>query len=230
MILRSMSSMTMESIVVHRFHLRLRVHLWSGFPQTHRMLNSFLLGTVIGLLAVMTPGPVSMALVDLGAARGRSSGVQAGLGVAGGDLFAGTSALAVVGLGTALPSAFFTATQAFSSGALIIIGMGLLGRPDLGHDIVGRIKNPFRSMFAITALAPSVFGAWIALFTAMPFAHDLPRLAAFAGGGIMSSVGWHLVLGGAAGSVSSAITVARRTAFARIGGLAMLGVAAWTLA
>ncbi len=193
------------------------------------MINSFLLGTAIGLLAVMIPGPVSVALVDLGASRGRTSGVHAGLGVAGGDLFAGTSALAVVGLGTTLPSAFFTATQAFSSGTLLIIGVGLLGRPDLGQDMVGRIKNPFRSMFAITALAPSVFGAWVALFNAMPFAQDLPRLAAFAGGGIAASVAWHLALGSTAGSMSSAITAARRVVLARLGGMAMLAVAAWTI-
>ncbi len=192
------------------------------------MINSFLLGTAIGLLAVMTPGPVSVALVDLGVSRGRTSGVHAGLGVAGGDIFAGTSALAVVGLGTTLPSAFFIATQAFSSGVLLIIGVGLLSRPDLGQNMVERIKNPFRSMFAITALAPSVFGAWVALFSAMPFAKDLPRLAAFAGGGITSSVVWHLVLGSAAGYMSSAITAARRVIFARLGGMAMLGFAAWT--
>lgn len=221
--------MTIDYTVNQASRPNVQVLLWLGFHQTHRMINSFVLGTAIGLLAVIIPGPVSVALVDLGVSRGRTSGVHAGLGVAGGDFFASIFALAIVGLGTTLPSAFFTATQAFSTVVLVVIGVGLLGRPDLGQEMVGRIKNPFRSMLTITALAPSVFGAWVALFSAMPFAQDLPRLAAFACGGVTSSVVWHLVLGGAAGSMSSAITAARRITFARLGGVSMLGFAAWTV-
>jgi len=192
------------------------------------MSTSFLLGAVIGLVAVMTPGPVSVALVDIGASRGRSSGIHAGLGVAGGDLIACVMALVVVAVGSGLPASFFAATQLLSTTALVVIGGGLISRPDLGHDMVRRIKNPFRSMLALTALTPSVFGAWVALFTAMPFARNLAQLTAFAAGGIVSSVGWHLALGGASGALATLVTARRRVFLARIGGIAMLGVAAWT--
>ena len=193
------------------------------------MTTSFFLGAAIGLVAVMTPGPVSVALIDIGASRGRSSGVHAGLGVASGDLIACAMALAVVGLGSSLPSAFFTTTRVVSSMALVVIGGSLLRRPDIGHGLVERIQDPFRSMLTVTALTPSVFGAWVALFTAMPFADDPAQLSLFALGSVASSVGWHLALGGASGALASMVTARRRVALARLGGSAMLGVAAWTV-
>lgn len=191
---------------------------------------TFLLGTAIGLIAVMAPGPVSVALVDIGASRGRRSGVHAGLGVAGGDMAAGAAALSIIGLGTRMPGEFFAATQTLSAGALIAIGAGLISRPEIGQRMTARIGNPFRTMFAVTALTPSVFSAWIALFTAMPFAHDLFRLIVFASGALTSSCLWHLTLGGASGSMAARITPRQRVVLARSGGVAMLAVAAWSLA
>lgn len=193
------------------------------------MITTFLLGTAIGLIAVMAPGPVAVALVDIGASRGRRSGVHAGLGVAGGDTAAGVGALLVIALGTRMPEAFFAATQVVSASALIVIGTGLITRPDIGHRMTARIGNPFRTMFAITMLTPTVFSAWVAIFAAMPFAHDLLRLVVFATGALASSLLWHLTLGGVSGSMAAQITSGRRTTLARIGGVAMLAVAAWSL-
>jgi threonine/homoserine/homoserine lactone efflux protein len=193
------------------------------------MLTAFLLGTTIGLIAVVPPGPVAVALVDIAASRGRRSGVHGGLGVVGGDVTAGAAALSVIALGTRLPEAFFTTTQVVSAGALVAIGIGLITRPDVGQRLTARIGDPFRAMFTITALTPSVFSAWVALFTAMPFANDLLRLVVFASGALASSLLWHVTLGGTSGSMATWITTERRTRLARAGGVAMLGVAAWSL-
>lgn len=194
------------------------------------MPTSFLLGAAIGLVAVMTPGPVSVTIVDIGASRGRTSGLHAGLGVAGGDSIASAAALGLVIAGTSLPTVFFTATQLLSALVLVVVGAGLVSRPDIGHELVGRVQRPFRSMLALTALTPSVFGAWIALFNAMPFADDPIQLAWFALGGLVASFGWHLALGGAAGSMARLVTPRRRAGLARLGGFSMFAVAGWSVA
>ena len=162
------------------------------------MSTSFVLGAAIGLVAVMTPGPVAVTIIDIGATRGRTSGLYAGLGVVGGDTIAALAALGFVIAGSSLPGAFFTMTQVVSVTVLVVVGAGLIGRPQAGHDLVSRIRRPFRSMFALTALTPSVFGAWMALFSAVPFAGDPAELSMFALGGLVASLGWHVTLGSAA--------------------------------
>jgi threonine/homoserine/homoserine lactone efflux protein len=193
------------------------------------MFATLLLGVSIGLVAVMSPGPVTIALVEVGASRGRASGLRAGLGVAGGEVVVCVLALAVVVAGAVLPRSLFTATQLVSSFLLLAIGAGLLIRPTIGHELVKRMGNPFRSMFALTALTPSVLGAWIAIFAAMPFADDPTRLAVFGTGGLVVSFVYHISLGGAAGIMGSALTDERRLVLARVGGMAMCGFATWTL-
>lgn len=193
------------------------------------MFEALLLGLGMGLLAVMSPGPVTLALVEIGSSRGRGPGLRAGVGVAGADLLMSSLALALVLAGSGLPPTILSGAQILSSIFLITVGVGLLTRPDLGRSLVGQLTHPCRSMFTTTALNPAVFGAWVAIFTAMPFNQDADRLLIFGGGGIVVSVLWHIGLGGAAGSLGAALTDGRRTSLARVGGIAMLAFATWTM-
>lgn len=193
------------------------------------MFETLLLGAGVGLIAVLAPGPVTLALVEIGASRGRRSGARAGLGVAGAELVVSSLALILVLAGAGLPGSALDATQLVSSIFLMTIGAGLLARPGLSRSLVGHFVKPFRSMFAITALNPSVFGAWVALFVAMPFSQDVGRLILFAIGGVSVSVLWHITLGTAAASLSTALSDRNRAGLGRVGGLAMLTFAGWTL-
>ncbi len=193
------------------------------------MFEALLLGLGVGLLAVMSPGPVTLALLEIGSSRGRGPGLRAGAGVAGADLLVSSLALAVVLAGAGMPQSILSGAHLLSSAFLIAVGVGLLTRPDLGRSLVGQLTHPFRSMFTTTALNPAVFGAWIAIFTAMPFSHDAARLLTFGAGGFVVSLLWHIGLGGAAGTLGTALNDDRRTSLARTGGVAMLALAAWTL-
>lgn len=193
------------------------------------MFEALLIGLGVGLIAVMSPGPVTLALVEIGSSRGRGPGLRAGAGVAGADVLMCCLALLLVLAGADLPPSILGITHLLSAGFLVTVGVGLLTRPDLGRALVGHMTNPFRAMFATTALNPAVFGAWVAIFTAMPFSQDIDRLVICGAGGIGVSVLWHVCLGGAAGTIGNTLTDQRRTTLARIGGVAMLAFAAWAL-
>lgn len=192
------------------------------------MLEALLLGLGVGLLAVVSPGPITLALVEIGSSRGRGPGLSAGLGVASADILMSVLALLLVVAGAGLPSSVLSGTSLLSSIFLVTVGIGLATRPDLGRSLVGQFVHPFRTMFTTTALNPSVFGAWVAIYSAMPFSHDPDRLLIFGGGGIAVSLLWHVLLGGASGTLGTALTDQRRTMMARVGGFAMLAFAGWT--
>jgi len=193
------------------------------------MFEALVLGLGVGLLAVASPGPVTLALVEIGSSNGRGSGLRAGAGVAGADVVMSALALVLVVAGAGLPTSVVSGTSLLSTVFLITVGIGLLARPAAGRSLVGQLAHPFRTMFATTALNPSVFGAWVAIFTAMPFNHDAVRLLVFAAAGGVVSVLWHIGLGGASGTFGAALTDCRRTGLARCGGIGMLAFAAWTL-
>lgn len=193
------------------------------------MFEALLLGLGVGVIAVASPGPISLALVEIGSSSGRGPGIRAGAGVAGADTLMNVLALLLVVAGSGLPASVLSGTSLLSSLFLVTVGLGLLTRPALGRSMVSQLTHPFRTMFATTALNPSVFGAWVAIFTAMPFSHDAIRLVVFAGAGIVVSVFWHIGLGGASGTLGRSLTDVRRTALARCGGIGMLAFAGWTL-
>lgn len=193
------------------------------------MFEALLLGLGVGLLAVASPGPISLALVEIGSSSGRGPGIRAGAGVAGADSLMSLLALVLVMAGAGLPTVVLSGTSILSTAFLATVGLGLVVRPTLGHSLVGQLAHPFRTMFATTVLNPSVFGAWVAIFTAMPFNNDLGKLTTFGAAGIGVSVLWHIGLGGASGRLGTALTDQRRTVLARCGGIAMLSLAAWTV-
>ena len=193
------------------------------------MFETLLLGIGVGIIGILVPGPVTLAIIEIGTARGRTPGAQAGLGVAGADVTIGALPLMIVGAGSRLPGGAVGPIQLLSTLTLVVLGAGILLRPDLGGAVVAQFRHPFRSMFALTALTPSVFGAWIAMFAAMPFSNDFARLAIFGLGGVLVSIVWHLGLGTAAGSLGARLTLDRRLTLARVGGAAMLALAASTV-
>ena len=104
-----------------------------------------------------------------------------------------------------------------------------LARPAVAQAMASAAPHPARSLFALCTLTPSVFGSWIALLGAMPFAASTPALATFTSGVILASVIWHLGLGTTAGVLGSRLTPGHRASMSRVGGVVMLGFALWTL-
>ncbi len=186
-----------------------------------------LLGFALGLLSILAPGPVTLTLFEVGVAQGRHRGTQGGLGIAAGDAVAALAAATLVLAGSALPTPLFAAVGLASSAALVALGLGMALRPAAVRALALGVRHPARALFLLTALTPSVLGAWVAVIGAMPFAHDRGAVAVFTLGGILASVTWHPLLGATAGTVGSRLDPATLALLTRVGGaaLAALGVA-----
>lgn len=187
-------------------------------------MNFVLLGVGIGLLTLLPPGPVTLALVQVGARQGHRSALRGAAGIASGDVVLGVAALAIVGLGATLPASVFTATRALAALALIAIGGSLIAHPSTAATSVDRIRRPGRTMFLLTSFTPTALGAWIALLAAMPFADDLHELGRFALGVMVASCLWHPLLGAVASSVGARLTEGGQARLSRAGGVIMAGI------
>lgn len=188
-----------------------------------------LLGGFIGLLSLLPPGPVNVTLVEVGAAHGRRNGVRAGLGVASGEALLAAAAVALIAAGANLPGVVFTSVQLVSGLTLAMMGLALIAKPHVGAELAVRLSRPFTSMFAISVLTPSVFGAWLALLAAMPFADNSRELSIFCAGAIIASVLWHAFLGGAAGTIAPLLRPVVRIVVTRAGGVAMTTFGLWSV-
>lgn len=192
-------------------------------------LEILVLGVAVGFGSLLAPGPVNVALIELGATHGRRSGIRAGLGVATGDVVLAAAAVGLFGLGAALPPAVFEVARVISLLTFAFMGTMLIIRPGAVEGVVVRITRPFLSMFAMTTLTPSAFGAWVALLGAMPFAGDLNALGVFAAGVLVASVLWHVCLGGVAGYFGTGLQSSVRSGLARFGGACMVAFALWAV-
>lgn len=190
-------------------------------------MNILLLGIGIGLLTLIPPGPISLTLLQVGARHGHKPALRGALGVFSGDCVLGIAAVAIVGMGTAMPSTVFAAAQACSAAILVALGAVLLIKPNLASDSVDRIKRPGRTLFLLTSFTPTALGAWIALLAAMPFAGDVNQLGRFAVGVAIASLLWHPLLGAFASSLGARLTDQGQVRLSQIGGLTMgaLGLA-----
>ena len=192
-------------------------------------MEILLLGIVFGMLTVAMPGPISVSLVQVASLQGRSSGVRAAAGVAGGDLVVGSVAVGVVSLGASLPGAFFPIAQVVTSIVLIGFGVVLLARPLVVQERASTISRPLRTFLVLTSLMPSAFGSWLAMLSAMPFAADRAALMAFALGVVIVSAVWHPILGMSAGAIGPRLTPRLLRVGTRVGGVATLGLGLWAI-
>lgn len=183
-----------------------------------------LLGMSVGLITLVPPGPVSMALIQLSARRGPHVALRGALGVAFGDVVLAGVAVAVVGMGSTLPGTAFQAAQAIA--AVILIGLGALLwlRPNVAEASIARIERPGRAFFLLTSLTPTALGAWVALLAAMPFAGNRPALVLFAAGVVVASFLWHPLLGATASKIGSRLTATGHTRLARSGATIMMAI------
>ena len=184
-------------------------------------MNVVLLGVGIGLLTLIPPGPVSLALVQIGARRGQAPALRGALGIVGGDTVLGVVAVGLVGVGAALPDQVFRLSQLAAAALLATIGAALLARPDVAATTVDRIQRPGRALFLLTSFTPTALGAWVALLAAMPFAADRAQLGLFAIGVVLASCLWHPMLGAAASAIGSRLNERGQRVLSRCGGACM---------
>lgn len=188
-----------------------------------------LLGFTIGLISIVPPGPVTMTLIEVGAAQGRQRGARGGLGVAAGEVVAAGAAGALVLAGTTLPPAMFSGLQLISSLVLLGIGVMLVTQPAALHTLAVGITHPARALFLLTALTPTVLGAWVAIIAAMPFADDGGSVLLFLIGAVVASLLWHLLVGSAAGDLGHRVSPQAMQRASRLGGVALVGFGLVTL-
>ncbi len=189
-----------------------------------------LLGFTIGLISIIPPGPVSLALIEVGATHGRRQGARGGLGVAVGEVVVAAVAAAVVIAGAGLPSGVFTALQVVSAALILVMGLALALRPTAIHAAAVEVRRPGRTLFLLTVFTPTVFGAWVAILGALPFADHATSLAVFVVGSAVASLGWHLLLGSAAGDLGRRVSTPALATATRLGGIGLMAFGAFTLA
>jgi len=192
-------------------------------------MNLVILGVGIGLLTLLPPGPVTLALVQVGARHGRGYALRGAVGIASGDMVLGAAAVAIVGLGAAMPARAFVAAQVLAAALLLGLGALLLARPAMAAASVDRIRRPGRAMFLLTSFTPTALGAWVALLAAMPFAGDPRELGLFALGVIVASWLWHPLLGTVASALGDRLDDRGQVRLSRTGGLIMAAIGALLL-
>jgi|GEM_PF-744368 len=200
-------------------HLRPEVHQSCGMDFS--AANTVLLGVGIGMLSLIAPGPVNLALLQFGARRGRTHAVRGALGVMGGDSLLGVTAVLILGAGAALPAQAFQTAQVIAALLLLVIGSALFTRPAAAAASVDRIQRPVRSFFLITSLTPTALGGWVAMLAAMPFANDVYRLGFFTAGVLIASYLWHPALSIAGASLGGRLTERGQRTLSRCGGASM---------
>lgn len=188
------------------------------------------LGFTIGLISIVPPGPVTMTLIEVGSAQGRRRGAEGGLGVVAGEAVAAVAAALLVVAGAGLPTELFATLQVISSLVLLGIGVALIARPAALHTLALGITNPTRALFMLTALTPTVLGAWVAIIAALPFADDGRSVALFLLGALIASLIWHLFIGSAAGDVGHRVAPTTMQVLSRVGGGALVVFGLVTLA
>ena len=111
--------------------------------------------------------------------------------------------------------------QVFLLSAIVLIALGvtMLLRPAAVEAVAGAIQRPARAFFALTVLTPTVFGAWIAIIAALPFADDLTAIGTFVIGAGIASALYHVALGSAAGEFGRHLSGVVMTRVARTGGV-----------
>lgn len=182
------------------------------------------LGFGLGLLFVIPPGPIAVTLVEVGVGQGRAAGARSGIGIAAGDMAAGAAAGLVVASGGVLPAGVFHWAQVVSAIVLVALGVAMFVKPSAVESFADAIQRPGRTFFLLTSLTPTVFGSWLAIIAALPFADHLPSTALFLLGAGGASAIYHVALGSAAGAFGHHVSSLVMTKVARAGGLAFAGL------
>jgi threonine/homoserine/homoserine lactone efflux protein len=193
------------------------------------VFQTLILGFGVGLVAVIPPGPVALSLIEVGVQQGRRGAAWGAIGIAGGDSLVATLAAILVVLGGTLPAAFFDGAQLVSAAIVFGLGAVLVFRPTVTQSIARSIARPGRTFFLLTALTPSVFGAWLAILAATPFASEPRAVALFLSGAMVASLAYHLVLGAGAGGIGHRLAPQTLRTISRVGGLCMIGFGVWSV-
>lgn len=165
-----------------------------------------------------------MSLIQVGARRGRSTGVGAGLAVAAADATLAVVALLLIGFGAATMPALATAMTILGVTTMVASGALLMLRPKAVEALVGTITRPAITLFGLTALTPTTLLGWIALLGAVPVDTTVQRVVIAAGVVTFSSM-WHPAIGLAAAAAGRRISEQALRIATRAGGfgLCLLG-------
>lgn len=192
-------------------------------------MEILVLGIVFGVLTVAMPGPISVSLIQVASVQGRSSGVRAAVGIAGGDAILGVVAVAIVSVGAGLPGKFFDVAQFVTALVLVAFGVVLLSRPVIVQERASTVSRPLRTFLIVTSLMPTALGSWLAMLSAMPFAADRAALVAFSLGIVLVSAIWHPILGMSAGAIGPRLTPRVLRIGTQVGGIATLSLGIWAV-
>jgi len=184
-------------------------------------MNIVLLGLGVGMLSLIAPGPINLALVQVGAHKGRRTALHSAAGVMGGDSLLGVVAVLLLAVGAGLPPAVFSSAQILAACMLIGIGVLLALRPGATSASIDRIQRPARAFFLLTSLTPTALAGWVAMLAAMPFAHDTSQIGRFTIGVLIASYIWHPTLGLTASAIGSRLTMKGQLLLSRAGGVGM---------
>jgi len=201
------------------------------------MASPLLRGFILGFAIAASPGPIFFLCLRRTLARGWSSGVVAGLGVATGD---GTyAALAAFGVGAVTSVLVGQRRWLGLIGGVVLLGLGLravrarpVSQEPLSGSAAGGLAASYLSTLALTLTNPATIIAFAAVFAGLGLASAGSVLPAtiLVAGVLIGSASWWVVLATVAAlararvtpAVIQGISIASGLAIAAFGGLAII--------
>lgn len=178
-------------------------------------------GFVIGVALVAPIGPVSLLLLGIGLERGRTTGLWAGLGVAGADIVLLTGVFVLSEWLSKLDPGNQRIVDVSIGVTLVAIGLhGLACRRGVAA-VVERIRHPARALAVATAANPLTIAVWLGLVVSVSGEHTGWALARLWLGVALATTVWHVSLGVAAGALGDRVGHRSRLALQRGSGVVM---------
>ncbi len=178
-------------------------------------------GFVIGVALVAPVGPVSLLLVGIGLERGRTTGLWAGLGVAGADIVLLTAVFVLSEWLSQLDPGNQRVVDVSIGLMLVAVGARALVVRRGGTAVIDRIRHPARALAVATAANPLTIAVWLGLVVSLSGEHTGWGLARLWLGVALATTVWHVSLGVAAGLLGDRVGPRARLALQRGSGVVM---------
>ena len=152
-------------------------------------------GFLSGLALVAPVGPVTLALLSLGAERGRRAALAGAGGVVSADLLLLPATLLAADSIEGLDPFVFRLVEIIIGVALLAMAAFGLLRTDAARRAVAGIRRPGRTLFAVALCNPMALATWAGLVLALPDSlRQNGGLGPFFVGILLASAVWHGIL------------------------------------
>lgn len=199
-------------------------------------LPLFVTGLIIGFSVAFAVGPIALLCIRRSIVDGALMGLVSGLGAAAADTaYAFVAGLGVSGI-TQFTRDHATAFTLFGGCFLLVIGFRILRAPPPTMVAVpvhaASLRSAFGSTFVLTAANPMTIASFIGIFAGFGIAEQTTgwhHAMIVAGGVMVGSVIWWIILSSVAGRLSGRLTPATLHRFNVVAGSLIIAYGVWQL-